>query len=52
MPILPEDLKRKQKIVDQYKIKWGVFKKGTPDYVLQYDKEITDFYDREMDGEM
>lgn len=50
MPILTEELKRKQKIVDQYKIKWGVFKEGTPDYVLQYDKEISDFYERESEG--
>lgn len=52
MPILTEDLKKKQKIVDQYKIKWGVFKEGTPEYVIEYDKEIQSFYDREMEGVM
>ncbi|MCR4651074.1 MAG: hypothetical protein K5662_04900 [Lachnospiraceae bacterium] len=52
MPILPDDLQKKQRIVYQYLIGCGVFKEGTPDYVLEYDKEIQDFYDKEMDGVM
>lgn len=52
MPILTEDLQKKLNIVKQYKVRWGVFKEGTPDYVLEYDKEIQDFYDKEMDGVM
>ena len=52
MPILTEDLKKKLDMVNRYKIKWGVFKEGTPDYILQYDKEITEFYERESEGVM
>ena len=52
MPILTEDLKRKQNIVNQYKIKWGVFREDTPEYVLEYDREIQAFYSEEMDNVM
>ena len=52
MPILPKELQEKQNIVDRYKIKSGVFKEGTPEYVMEYDREIQAFYDREMEGVM
>lgn len=52
MPILTEELKRKEEVVKRYKIKWGVFKEGTPDYVLEYDREIQEFYERESEGVM
>ena len=52
MPILPKELEEKLRIVKQYKIKWDTFKEGTPDYVIQWDKEITDFYSTESKGEM
>ena len=52
MPILTNELKKKLEIVKKYKTGWNTFKEGTPDFVIQYDKEITEFYERESKGVM
>lgn len=52
MPILTDDLREKQKIVNQYKIGHNKFKEGTPDHVIEWDKEIAEFYRKESEGVM
>lgn len=51
MPILPKELQEKLKIVEKW-MKNGQFIEGTPDYVLEFDREIGDFYTKESEGVM
>ncbi len=51
MPILPKELQEKLDIVEKW-MENGKFIDGTPDYVLEYDKEISDFYIKESEGVM
>lgn len=51
MPILPEELQEKLNIVEKW-MKDGKFIDGTPEYVLEYDREIGDFYVKESEGMM
>lgn len=50
--IVPEEIEKKQKVVDQYEIGAGKFKENTPDYVLKMHEEIIDFYKKETEGLM
>ncbi len=51
MPILPEELQKKLEIVEKW-MKNGKFIDGTPEYVLEYDREIAEFYIKESEGAM
>ena len=51
MPILPEELQKKLEIVKKW-MKDGKFIDGTPEYVLEYDREIFEFYIKESEGVM
>lgn len=43
MVILPEELKRKNEIVESYRVN-GKIRSDAPSYVFEYDKEIQAFY--------
>lgn len=51
MPILPKELQEKLKIVEKW-MKNGKFIEETPEYVLEFDREIGDFYIKESEGVM
>lgn len=48
--IVPEEIKKKERIVKPYKIGAGKFKEDTPDYILKLHEEIMQFYSEETDG--
>lgn len=50
--IVPDEIKKKQRIVDQYEIGAGKFKENTPGYVLELHEEILKFYREETEGLM
>lgn len=48
--VVPEEIKKKERIVSQYEVGAGKFKEDTPAYILEMHKEILDFYSEETDG--